>query len=85
MRVKEFKAFKNTIATCDSNDLIWSAGYLWMNLTTSQYNEVYRILLNRDDCEKKVSKIGEFGVTIEGVKGVSTPNGIFTLYESKIR
>ena len=77
MRVKEFKAFKNTIATCDSNDLIWSAGYLWINLTTSQCDEVYKILSNRDDCKKKVSKIG--------VKGVTIPNGLFTVYESEIR
>ena len=85
MKIREFKSFKNIIATCDSDDLIWSAGYLWMNLTTSQYNEVYKILSKRDDCEKKVSKIGEFGVTIEGINGVTTPNGVFTLYESEVR
>lgn len=50
MKRSDFARFKEIVSTCDNNDPIWHAGYLWIDLTVKQCNTIYDILVNRG-CE----------------------------------
>ena len=65
MKKGEFKRFKKIISTCEDNDPIWWAGYLFINLTKDQYCETCEILSNR------------YGVVTDnmGYPSVMTPSG----------
>lgn len=47
MKRADFGKFKEVISTARNNDPIWWAGYLWINLTEKQSNEVIEILTSR--------------------------------------
>ena len=47
MKRSDFGKFKEVISTAKSDDPIWWAGYLWINLTEKQSNEVIGILTSR--------------------------------------
>lgn len=47
MKRVDFGKFKEVISTARNNDPIWWAGYLWINLTEKQSNEVIEILTSR--------------------------------------
>lgn len=47
MKRSDFGKFKEVISTAKSDDPIWWAGYLWINLTEKQSNEVIEILTSR--------------------------------------
>jgi len=47
MKRSDFSKFKEVISNARNDDPIWWAGYLWINLTEKQSNEVIKILTSR--------------------------------------
>ena len=48
MRSDTFKKFKSVVASADSKDPIWWAGFYWVDLTKIQVNAVCEILVKRN-------------------------------------
>lgn len=44
MKRSDFVRFRDIVTDANNQDPIWSAGYLWLNLTERQFSEIYKIL-----------------------------------------
>lgn len=63
-----FKGFINAVRTSATNDPVWYAGYLWLNLTEKQREKTLEALILRGDCQAKRHTNGKFYIF--------TPSGI---------
>lgn len=68
MKNAEYKAFRNTVATADEKNPIWWAGFLWIDLTKRQANDIITIL-ERLDFIKEVT-------LFNGKQALEIPSGL---------
>ena len=47
MKSKDFKSFIEIVKTADKNNIIWRAGFAFMNLTPRQHAKVWDVLNER--------------------------------------
>lgn len=47
MKINEYKTFKAKLVRAKDNDVIWNAGFLFINLTRKQANDLYDTMYNR--------------------------------------
>ena len=68
MRNAEYKRFKEAVTKAGEKDVIWCLGYLWIDLTKHQANDILKIL-----AEKPFTKEV---VTNNGHEALETPAGL---------
>ena len=67
MTKSEFKKFRELVNVADYLDTIWCMGFLWLDLTSAQIDELIPIMVNKECCKttfKKTEDKTEIHVTM---------------------
>lgn len=56
MTKSDFKKFRELVNSADYFDTIWRMGFLWLDLTNAQIDELIPIMVNKECCKTTFKK-----------------------------